>query len=667
MIEADRSYRPDIDGLRALAVAVVLIFHAFPSRLPGGFVGVDVFFVISGYLISGIILKALAEGRFTYAHFYARRIRRIFPALTVVLAAVMAAGWFLLYADDYAGLGRHAAAGAAFASNFAFWRESSYFDVAADLKPLLHLWSLGVEEQFYLVWPLVLVTASRWRLGRRRLGEVGRGPLAATLVIGTMSFLVAIWTVRIDRTAAFYAPWNRFWELLAGATLACIEADAVFESWKQRLLSRSWLPDVAAIIGLLAIAAGVSLIDSTRVFPGLWVMLPVGGTVLLVLAGRRAWVNRAILSQPIVVWIGLISYPLYLWHWPLLSFARIVEGGVPSASLRLTLLGASVGLAWATYQAIERPVRFGSRVPAAVPALAIAMSVVCAAGAIVYSYGGLIDRPINRNDAARLVDFYERMRKSGLADAYRRECDFMDWQSERTRDAIDPSCTEPGRQRTVLLWGDSFAQSLALGVRESLRPDTSLAQVTTSACRAQVDDFDLSVKERRCEKANQFAIDVIARLRPDTVVIAQSDRHAQTDWPRLAARVRALGAGRVIVVGPFPIWRPSLPRVYAANHLTDHADYVGIGLDTDAFDIDRTLAARLNGIANVTYVSLLDQLCPPSRVQRYGATSRPACLARVPDEGELDLMALDFGHLTPKGSSYLGRALWKPYLVWVTR
>jgi hypothetical protein len=208
-------------------------------------------------------------------------------------------------------------------------------------------------------------------------------------------------------------------------------------------------------------------------------------------------------------------------------------------------------------------------VPAAVPALAIAMSVVAAAGAIVYSYGGLIDRPINRNDAARLVDFYERMRKSGLADAYRRECDFMDWQSERTRDAIDPSCTEPGRQRTVCCGATPLRNRCRSDCARACGTDTSLAQVTTSACRAQIDDFDLSVSERRCEKANQYAIEAIARLRPDTVVIAQSDRHAQTDWPRLAARVRALGAGRVIVVGPFPIWRPSLPRVYAANHLTD--------------------------------------------------------------------------------------------------
>ena len=652
MTEADRNYRPDIDGLRALAVAVVLIFHAFPSRLPGGFVGVDVFFVISGYLISGIILKAIAEGRFSYAHFYARRIRRIFPALTVVLAGVMVAGWFLLYADDYARLGRHAAAGAAFASNFAFWQESSYFDVAADLKPLLHFWSLGVEEQFYLVWPILLVTASRWR----------RGPLAATLAIGTMSFLIAIWTVRIDRTAAFYAPWNRFWELLAGATLACIEADAAFERLKQRVLSTAWLPELAAMLGLLAVGAGVWLIDSTRVFPGLWVLLPVGGTVLLILAGRRARVNRTILSQPIVVWIGLISYPLYLWHWPLLSFARIVEGGVPSASLRLTLLGVSVGLAWATYQAIERPVRFGSRVHAAVPALAIVMSLACAAGAVVYSYGGFIERPINREDAALLVDFYERMRKTGLADAYRRECDFMDWQSERTRDAIDPSCTNPGRSRTVLLWGDSFAQSLSLGLRESLPGDAALAQVTTSACRAQIDDFDLSVSERRCEKANQYALDAIGRLKPDEVVIAQSDLHTQTDWPRLIARVLDLGARHVIVVGPFPRWRPSLPRVYAANHLRDHAEYVGIGLDSDAFDDDQQVSARLKGLASATYVSLLEQLC--RRWSRRGAegAEADACLARVPGEGELDLMALDFGHLTPKGSSYLGRVVWKPYL-----
>lgn len=640
--QADANYRPDIDGLRAVAVVVVLLFHAFPALLPGGFVGVDIFFVISGYLISGIVLGAKARGRFSLANFYARRIRRIFPALGVILAAVLMGGWVLLYADAYARLGGHAAAGAAFVSNFAFWRESSYFDVAADLKPLLHLWSLGVEEQFYLVWPLLLVIASRWR----------RGPLAATLAIGTASLIVAIWTVRIDRTAAFYAPWNRFWELLAGATLACIEADGALDAWRRRLQSSSKFVNVASVVGLAAIGAGVVLIDSTRVFPGLWVLLPVAGTALLVVAGPQAWINRAALSIPAVVWLGLVSYPLYLWHWPLLSFARIVAVGPLAVWVRLALLGVSILLAWATYRLIEWPVRFGPRRRAVVPALALVIAVAGAAGYAVSASGGAIDRPINRRDAALLVDYYERMRKTGIAAAYRRECDFMDWTTEHTRDAIDPSCVVPGRDRTVLLWGDSFAQSLSLGIRESLPAGASLAQIATSACVPAIDNFDLSVRERRCEKANLFALQSIERLRPQIVIVAQSGRHTSTDWPALAARVGALGAGHVIVVGPFPAWQPGLPRIYGEHHMQDHAEYVATGLATSVFETDREVRSRLDGRSDVTYLSLLDQLC---------RGTDGGCLARVPGEGNLDLMSLDFGHLTPKGSSYLGRLVWKAY------
>ena len=652
MNQTDRRYRPDIDGLRALAVGVVLVFHAFPGLLPGGFVGVDVFFVISGYLISGIILDAVAAGRFSYANFYARRIRRIFPALGVVLLAALAAGWFLLYADDYERLGHHAAAGAAFASNFAFWREASYFDGASDLKPLLHLWSLGVEEQFYLAWPILLVTAARWR----------RGPLAATLAIGTASFLIAIWTVRIDRTPAFYAPWNRFWELLAGAMLASIQADAAFDARMRALVSRPALANLASAAGFAAIAAGVLLIDSSRVFPGLWVLLPVAGTALLIVAGPQAWANRTLLSQPPVVFIGLISYPLYLWHWPLLSFAQILEGARPSPSIRLALLALSVALAWGTYRIIEWPIRFGPRGRIAVPALGVVMTMLCAVGIAIEVSGGMIERPVNRSDAAHLVDYYERLRKTGIAEAYRRECDFMDWVTERTRDSIDPSCTAAGQSHTVLLWGDSFAQSLSLGIRESLPAGASLAQIATSGCAPAIDNFDLSVRDRRCEKANLFALESIERLRPHTVIVAQNAGHASTDWPALTARVRALGAGSVIVVGPFPAWRPGLPRIYAEHHMQDHADYVGIGLDRDVFNIDRAVGVLLSGLPHVTFVSLLDQLCPPSRVQRFGETDRPACLARVPGEGALDLMALDFGHLTPKGSVHLGRVVWQPYL-----
>ena len=634
-------YRPDVDGLRALAVGAVLAYHAFPGWLGGGFTGVDVFFVISGYLISGIILSALASERFTFANFYARRIRRIFPALAVVLASVMAAGWFFLYADDYARAGTHVAAGAAFISNFVLWKEASYFDTAASLKPLLHLWSLGVEEQFYLAWPVVLVLASRRR----------RGPIAATFVIGSISFLLAIYTVRIDRTPAFYAPWTRFWELLAGATLACIEADAMLDASLQRIVSRPLVCNLMGIAGLAMIAAGALLIDSTRVFPGLWVMLPVAGTFLLLAAGPGGVVNRTVLSLTPVVWIGLISYPLYLWHWPLLSFARIITAADLSVPLRLALLAVSVMLAWATYIAIERPIRFGSRSRAIIPALAVVMTAVGASGVIVMYGGGMLDRPINRSDAALLVHYYDRLHKDGLKDAYRGECDFMDWKSGAVADALPPSCTGAGRRHTVMLWGDSFAQALSLGIRENLPRYTSLAQVATSLCRPQVVNFDTEAANRRCEKSDTYAMNTITRVKPDVVILAQSGAHEQNDWALLTAKILELGAHRVVVVGPSPTWNPSLPRVYADHHMQDHAEYVGTGLATDRFRVDRELRARISVLPNVTYLSLLDQLCHDD-----------ACLARVPDADPLDLMAVDSGHLSPKGSAYLGRVLWKPYL-----
>lgn len=637
----DKSYRADIDGLRAVAVAIVVVYHAFPRHLTGGFIGVDVFFVISGYLISGIILGALAQRRFSFAEFYARRIRRIFPALAVVLAAAAVAGWFLLFADDYQRLGRHIAGGAGFAANFLLWQESSYFDTAAELKPLLHLWSLGIEEQFYLVWPLLLVVASRWR----------RGPLALTLALGTASFLISIWQVRIDRTPAFYAPWARFWELLAGALLACVANDPQLSAMMSRITANRIVVNAASLAGVLMLAAGVALIDATRVFPGLWVLLPVGGTFLLIAAGPHAWFNRVLLSMPAVVWVGLISYPLYLWHWPLLAFSRLMAGGTPPATTRVGLVAVSVLLAWLTYRFIEWPVRFGSQSRRLIPALSAAMVAVFAFGLATNASGGFIDRSINRSDAAHLVDFYERMRRQGLREAYRAECDFMDWVTEATRSQLDPSCSAPGERGTVLLWGDSFAQGLSKGIRDALPAGVRLAQVATSACGPAIENFDLSVRERRCEKANLFAMEQVQRLRPVVTIVAQAGGHTTVDWLRIAGRLLDLGSQHVLIVGPSPLWYPGLPRVFADHHLGDRPEYVSAGIERSLFENDRLLGAKLAGIPNVTYVSLLDRLCRGE-----------ACLARVPGEGDLDLMAVDFGHLTPKGSAYVGQTVFKPYL-----
>ena len=332
---AHPAYRPDIDGLRAFAVLAVVGFHAFPGLFPGGFVGVDIFFVISGYLITGIILKGREQGDFSYLDFYARRIRRIFPTLLLVLAATLVAGYFLLLADEYKQLAGHQIAGTLFYANWAFWREAGYFDVSAELKPLLHLWSLGVEEQFYLLWPLLLALLLRWP---RQLG----GAILALLIL---SFAANLAGLQQYPSATFFLPHSRFWELLAGAWLA----------------SRPPLPGVLraglAWLGLALLLAGVFLLDRDMAFPGYAALLPVLGAAGLTAAGPGTAPNRLLGRQP-WVFLGLISYPLYLWHWPLLSFPRILTGGEPDWELRLAVVLLAVLLAWLSYRYWERWLRF---------------------------------------------------------------------------------------------------------------------------------------------------------------------------------------------------------------------------------------------------------------------------------------------------------------------
>ena len=308
-------YRPDIDGLRAIAVLSVVAFHAFPHWASGGFTGVDVFFVISGFLISSIILEGLDTGTFTFVEFYARRIKRIFPALILVLAASFAAGWFVLLADELRQLSKHIVAGVAFLSNVALWREAGYFDASAATKPLQHLWSLGIEEQFYLFWPALLWFTRNGRFNRPTL----------MMLVTVASFVLNIWETSRDAVAAFYAPYTRLWELSCGSLLAwaLIHRPPALVSVLGKLNERVRV-NIAACAGVALLAAGIFSIRETHFFPGFWALIPVGGAVLVMAAGPTAWLNRVVLAPPVVVWFGLISYPLYLWHCPLLAFARIV-------------------------------------------------------------------------------------------------------------------------------------------------------------------------------------------------------------------------------------------------------------------------------------------------------------------------------------------------------
>lgn len=367
-------YRSDIDGLRAIAVLAVVVFHAFPGWLPGGFVGVDIFFVISGYLISKHILEELSSSSFSIKTFYARRVRRIFPALILVLLVCLLFGWLILTPGEYEKLGRHVFAGALFLANILSWREAGYFDAAADTKPLLHLWSLGIEEQFYIVWPLMLALA--WRF-RDTLAWVFPGVIM-------LSLAYSLFLVQRDAVADFYSPVTRFWELALGAALA-------HPGVRQTNLGPG-LRHALSAAGLLLILLALVIIDSQVPFPGAWALLPTLGAALLIHAGAQGGVNRQLLSLRPMVWVGLISYPLYLWHWPLLTFARIIESEAPSLALRAWLVLSSFLLAWLTYRFIERPVRARANSRGLIWALCLSMAFLGIAGFVVKSAHGYRER-----------------------------------------------------------------------------------------------------------------------------------------------------------------------------------------------------------------------------------------------------------------------------------
>ena len=376
-------YRRDIDGLRAVAVLSVVAFHAFPEWIKGGFIGVDVFFVISGYLISTIVYENLDCGTFSFTEFYLRRVKRIFPALLLVLVSCYAFGWFSLLGDEYMQLGKHIAGGAGFVSNLVLWSESGYFDNAADTKPLLHLWSLGVEEQFYIFWPLLL-----WFAYRVRLNLPGIGILVALL-----SFALNLHQVKVDAIADFYSPQTRFWELMLGSILAWVTLYKPNFTAANAPRPERWSSTMSVVAALL-LAFGFWHIDKRLGFPGKWALVPVLSAVLLIFAGPGAWVNRVILSNRIAVWIGLISFPLYLWHWPLLTYARIIHSKVPAAPVRGAIVLASIVLAWLTYRLVERPVRLGRRAGFKVAALVALMPVVGVVGYDTFVRYGLAFREV---------------------------------------------------------------------------------------------------------------------------------------------------------------------------------------------------------------------------------------------------------------------------------
>lgn len=619
-------YRPDIDGLRAIAILSVIIFHAFPEYLPGGFVGVDIFFTISGFLISSIISKAIEQNRFSLREFYAHRAKRILPALIAVLLICYVWGWLALTPPEFSQLAKHIAGGAGFVQNAILWNESGYFDTASELKPLMHLWSLAIEEQFYLLFPIVI-----WLNWKTKLKS--SISIAALLLI---SLSLNLQLINTDPVQTFFSPATRAWELLAGALLAQLIRNPA-PNLQHHLVSNQRIQNLFSTVGLLLITVSILLIKDGEKFPGWRAIFPVLGTCLLIVAGTRAWANRTLLSSSPMIAIGLISYPLYLWHWPLLSFSRIAEGASLSSATRMSIVLASFCLAGLTYKLIEKPIRFGEKKAWKTISLAAVLAATTALGYGTYHQKGLPERfpKIYRELATFKYEY-----KAGYREG---SCFLTPTQNSSTLEKCETTNENGNKKPILFLWGDSHAAHLYPGYKANYSDDYEIRQRTASGCPPIV---GMEIASRPfCRSINDHILNEIQKNKPERVVLAGIWNNYE--WRKLQTTIiqlHSIGIAQVDLIGPVPQWKDGLPKQLLLS--VEHSTIISVptrlrqGLVQAAFKTDKEMSDYFKK-AKVNYISPIDIFCNAN-----------GCMTRTGETANT-LTAWDYGHLTTQGSKYL--------------
>jgi peptidoglycan/LPS O-acetylase OafA/YrhL len=615
--QGERKMHPGIIGLRAIAVLSVVVFHFAPNTLPGGFVGVDVFFVISGYLISRSIYAQVAEGRFSFLGFYERRARRIVPAFVVVSGATLIAGYFILLPPALADAAKSLLASVAFSANIFFYASSDYFSPAAEQMPLLHLWSLGVEEQFYLVFPVLVVAVARW--APRALPAV----LMVLLVVSVASSEVAL---QSSPQASFYLPWNRAFELLIGAILALPSV---------RLAgNRTGL--AATFLGLAILAASFWLITPQSRFPGLVALVPCLGTALVIWGAHLPvhTLARTMRAKP-MAYFSDISYSLYLVHWPIVVYGHMLFPDIIPWTFALVGMALSIVLAWISFTWVEQPVRNNRRIFTQKRVLSGAgASFACIAilAGVVVSNAGFSGRLTDRANVILESLHYNPK------PAFETEVCFLEPHQEVTDYNVD-RCV-PGKRPLALLWGDSHLAQYLYGLRPLFNDaGYAVGQFGSSGCAPAL-QVDSAVRPK-CRAFNDFAIREILRLDPDLVILGAV-------WVSVPEQLEGLGrsietlqsAGiKVVVFGNSPLFKDSVPTILAKRLLAGNTD-TRSGADLEIEFMERNNSAIREAVAKfpgADFVSIYDIEC-----------KEEGC----PLEHEGNPIHFDITHMTDTGSEY---------------
>ena len=580
-------------------------YHA--EWISGGYIGVDIFFVISGFLITRIILTQADAGTFSSLEFYARRIRRIFPALIVVLAATYLIGWFILLPEGLPLLGENITAGVAFASNLFQLRQPGYFAQDAAENPLLHLWSLGIEEQFYILWPPVLLMIFGSK--RRRLWMTG---------IAVASFGVSLMIFFGYKEWSFYSPISRAWELLAGGIIADRYADRP-EGEQRSLRTDNWL----SAIGVVAILGAAIGLKTDSLFPGVYALLPVVGAALMIVS-PNSWVNTVLLSSRPMVSAGFISYPLYLWHWPLLSYLSILRNGTPTLLETWGAIVVAVALANLTFRFIEIPIR---RRQDAVSKLSFTLMAAGLVGILTVAASGFSFR------------FAPEIREIAMLAPYSNTGFRNDCFLETPGSKFGPACIEPGNKPLLLLWGDSTAAALYPGFKEAEKTfPFRLALFAAPACAP--------ILAAKCENTNAVVFEYIKSSAPEIVLLhAMWDRSDDLDKLRdTIRRLKAINIPRIVIVGPVPVWKRTLPHTLVNFYRLRHtiADRIAVGVSDPGRD---EVMENLSRAAGVEYFSAWHKLC-----------TFEGCLTRVGPTAN-DVVTTDIVHLSNAGSNFLAESI----------